>query len=267
MLTGNLADLPLLELLQTLAAGSGGTLRIRARGVEGTVGFARRRVVFAEALGLSGLDALILLTGLRQGPFEYTGKPPPEENFEASLEAVLTELAGIADEWKRLTHLPEDWGRVLRQAASRRELELALDELGVFADAEGKTVAEVLAVPGEVLARARVLDRLLRHQVLAALPSLGVGPITLVALPYYGPQSQMAYVDYDLYQRWAEEIGEGFKLRVRSPRGIEASFPVEPRQQIPDRIMLHDRELKKLRAGRGTRLKVIPEVEDGPIKP
>ncbi len=267
MLTGNLSDLPLLELLQTLASGSGGTLRIQAPGVEGTVGFAGRRVVYAEALGLSGMDALVLLTGLRQGRFAYAGEPPAEQNLEAPLEAVLTDLAGVADEWKKLTHLPEDWSRTLRQAASRRELELSLDELGVFADAEGKTVAEVLAVPGEVLARARVLDRLLKNQALATLPSVGVGPITLVALPYYGPQSQVAYVDYALYQRWAEKIGGPFKLKVRSPRGLEASFRVEPREQIPERIMLHDRELRKLRAGRGTKLKVMPEVEDGPIKP
>ncbi len=267
MLKGNLSDLPLLELLQTLATGSGGTLRIQAPGVEGAVGLAGRRVAYAEALGLSGMDALILLTGLRQGRFAYVGEPPPASNVEGSLEAVLTDLAAVADEWKKLTHLPEDWSRTLRQAAGRREIELALDELGVFADAEGKTVAEVLAVPGEVLERARALDRLLKNQALTSLPTQGVGPVTLVALPYYGPPSPVAYVDLELYQRWAEKIGGPFKLRVRSPRGMEASYRVEPREQIPERIMLHDRELRKLRAGRGTKLKVMPEVEDGPIKP
>ncbi len=266
MLRGNLSDLPFLDLLQTLAAGSGGVLRIEAPGVEGVVGFAGRRVVLAEALGLEGMDALTLLAGLRRGRFTFETTPPPRRNLEVPVQALLTDLTAITDEWKKLGHLPDDWSRTLRQAAGRREVEIPLTELGVFAEAQGKTIAEVLAVPGEVLERARALNRLLKRQALASLPTQGLGPIVLVALPYYGPATGTAYVDHALYQRWVERIGGPFKLKVRSPKGLEATYAVEPREQIPERIMLHDRELRKLRAGRGTRLKVMPEVEDGPGK-
>ena len=235
-------------------------LRVQAPGVEGAVGFAGHRVTYAKALGLSGMDALTLLTGLRQGRFTYANELPPASNLKGTLAAVLTDLAAAADEWRKLTHLPEDWSQTLRQATEQPGLGLTLSERSVLLDAEGKTVAEVLAVPGEVLSRAQVLDRLLAKRILVPLPSEGVGPVVLVALPYYGPQSQVAYVDRALYERWVERIRGAFKLRVRSPRGIEASYRVEPRERIPERIMLHDRELRKLRAGRGTRLKVMPEV-------
>jgi len=267
MLRGNLSDLPFLELLQTLASSSGGVLKIEAPGVEGVVGFSGRRVTSAEALGLEGMDALTLLAGLKRGQFTFDNTPPITSNLELPLEAMLTDLIAIADEWRKLTHIPDDWSRTLRQVARRNEVEIPLNELGIFAEAEGKTIAEILAVPGEVLDRARALNRLLKNQALASLPSQGLGPVILVALPYYGPPSQTAYVDYGLYQRWSERIGGPFKLKVRSPRGLEATFAVEPREQIPERIMLHDRELRKLRAGRGTRLKVMPEVEDGLSKP
>jgi len=118
-----------------------------------------------------------------------------------------------------------------------------------------------------VLDRARALDHLLKIQALTSLPTQGLGPVVLVALPFYGPPSTTAYVDRELYRRWLERVGGPFKLKVRSPRGLEATYAVEPREQIPERIMLHDRELRKLRAGRGTRLKVMPEVEDGFGKP
>jgi len=267
MLQGNLSDLPFLDLLQTLASGSGGVLTIEAPGVDGVVGFSSRRVTSAEALGLTGMDALTLLAGLKRGQFTFNPTPPLTSNLEAPLEALLTDLIAISDEWKKLTHIPDDWSRTLRQVAGRKEVEIPLRELGIFAEAEGKTIAEILAVPGQVLERARALDRLLKNQALTSVPTHGLGPVVLVALPYYGPFNQTAYIDYGLYQRWAEKIGGPFKLRVRSPKGLEATFPVEPREQIPERIMLHDQALRKLRASRGTRLKVMPEVEDGLGKP
>ena len=267
MLKGNLADLSLLEILQTLAMGSEGRLAIHAPGVEGTVGFAGRRITYAEALGLSGLDALVLIAGLRQGEFAFAAEPPPEGNVQAPLEAVLTELASAVDAWQRLTHLPDDWSRTLRQAPGQREVELSLEELHLFAEAEHKTIAELLAEPGQVLKRAQLLDRMLKDRILLAAPPKGLEPTLLLALPYYGPPSPVAYVDLTLYQNWARQLSGPFKLKVRTPRGQEGVFPVEPREHIPNRLMLHDRELRKLRVGRGTKLKVMPEVEHGPAKP
>jgi len=266
MLRGNLSDLPFLELLQTLASGSGGVLKLQAPGVEGQVGLAKRRVVAAEALGLTGLDALTLLAGLRQGQFVFE-TPPPKGELNLPLERVLTDLAEVADAWRRLRHLPADWSRTLRAAQDLRPFDLSPEKKRFLAEVEGKSVAEALAVPERVMAQAETLDRLLQQGALLTLPSQGLGPVVLVALPYYGPQRAVAYVDQALYQRWAERAGGPFRLRVRTPRGLEASYSVEPREQIPERIMLHDRELRRLRVGRGTKLKVMPEVEDGSSKP
>lgn len=268
MLKGNLADLPLPELLQTLATSSqGGLLALKVPGLEGRVGFRAQRIVFARAGGLEGLDALLLLAGLREGPFVFGPADLEEENLKAPLTEVLTALLEATEVWRSLTAIPEDWSRVLKKSGPRQEFELALPELQLYSEAEDRTVAEVLAVPGEVLARARTLNRLLARGVLVARVARSIAPVTLVALPYYGPVTGLAYVDRELYQRWSERLGGPFRLRVRAPRGGEATFRVEPRDAIPERVMLHDRELRKLRAARGTRLKVVPEVEDGSIKP
>ncbi len=268
MLKGNLADLPLPELLQTLATSSrGGLLAIRAPGLEGRVGFRAQRIVMAKAGGLAGADALRLLAGLRQGTFAFGPSELEEENLAASLAEALTGVLEALEAFRPLTALPEDWSRVLQKSGRRQEFELALPELQLYTEAEGKTVAEALAAPGQVLERARTLNRLLARGVLVARVVRSVAPVTLVALPYYGPVTGLAYVDRALYQRWSERLGAPFRLRVRAPRGGEATFRVEPRDAIPERVMLHDRELRKLRAARGTRLKVVPEVEDGSIKP
>jgi len=265
MLKGDLSDLPFLELLQALATGAGGTLGIRAPGVEGRVGFQKRRIVCAQAMGLYGMDALIFLSGLKGGSFAFGAEPPAEVNVRAPLEAVLTDLALVIEEWEKLEHVPRDWSLLLRRARVEEEEEGRMLEFLAYAD--GKTVAEVLAAPARVLTRARLLDRALAEGRLIVLPERGEGPKILLALPYYGPHRKVAYIPRDLYNRWLGKLGVRFKLRVRSPREVEGVYLVEARDHIPERVMLHDRELRRLKAARGTKLAVFPEVGDEPVEP
>ncbi len=259
MLEGNLSDLPLPSLLQSLAPGKGGLLHIELPGLEARVGLGGGRVVYAEAGPLKGEEALTLLAGLPRGRFAFRpGKAPPEVNVEGSLEAVLTRLLGVLDAWLKLKHLPQDWGYRLVTGARHGELELTLDELRAFTEMEGKRVIEALAAPG-VLERARLLDRLLELGALNAVPATEVEPVELVALPIYGKDEELAYIDEELYRLWAEAMGGAFQLEVTSPRGKEASFKAAPRREVAGRVLVNDRALRRLRAGRGARLKVRPK--------
>ncbi len=259
MLEGNLSDLPLPSLLQSLAPGKGGLLSIEAPGLKAQVGLSSGRVVYAQAGPLGGPEALALLVGLPRGKFRFQpGEVPPVTNVEGSLEAVLTRLIGALDAWLKLKHLPPDWSYRLATGARHGEIELTLDELKAFTEMEGKRVAEALLGEG-VLARARLLDRLLELGALAAVPAVEVAPEELVALPIYGKDETLAYIDEALYRQWAEALGGAFQLEVTSPRGAQASFKAAPRREVAGRVLINDRALRRLRAGRGTRLKVKPK--------
>ena len=262
MLKGDLADLPLLDLLQTLAtSGKSGVLSVSAWEVEVRVGFRPRRIACARGLGLVGRDALELLMGLRKGKFTFDAdKLPREENVKETTTELLADLAEAAEQWRRLRAIPHDWTRVLRRSRLRPSVELNVSELKLYAEVEGKTIAEVLAKPGEVLTRAIELNKQLSLGLLTAALGRGVTPASLNALTLYGPETGVAYLDVGIYRRWAEHLEEQFAVRVRSPRGREAVFRAKPREGIPERILLNVRDLRGLRAARGEWLLVIPEV-------
>lgn len=266
MLKGSLStDATLFDLLQILGTRLTGELVVVSPGVTGSVAVARRRVLAARAQGLGGDDALALLAGLKTGQFSFNlGEPAGERNIDRPIEQVLTELVKVHETWQRLEYIPSDWTMRLYRRGLPPQLIREEKNLALFA--EGKTVAEVLAQPGGVLKRAESLNRLLELGVLYPSLALGIGPKPLVALPYYGPRSEVAYLNPEVHAEWAEVLGPRFKLRVRAPSGKEAVLKAEPRERVPkDRVLIHDQELRKLRAGRGTRLRVAPEVSDGII--
>ncbi len=260
MLKGTLADFALPNLLQTLSASpGGGTLHLEAPFLTARLGIAPGRVTQAEVLGLSGASAFDLLAGLRDGQFAFeSGVSPPEAATPLPMTRVLARLMEAQTVWQDLKAIPEDWGLELRLGNPASEVELSLAELGIYTEADGRRIVDVLARE-PVLEQARTLQTLLQRGLLRVVPAGGTGDIVLLVLPYYGPNRDIAYLDTALYERWAKALGGGFKVKVRSPKGQTASFKAEPRPNIPERIMLHDQALRRLRVGRGTRLTVEPE--------
>ena len=264
MLKGNLSEFPLGTLIQTLAAaGRSGVLVVSPPWVEGRVAMRAGGLHSARAGRREGWSALELLAGLPRAPFVFddTLAPPAEPNLNLPLEAALARMLAVGDRWAGLRHLPGDWQVALALSRRTGELKLTPTMLQVLGLVEGRTIARILeeaeAGPIEV---AEALDRLLAEGVLELRTPGEMRGEELVALSFYGRETGVAYVDEALHREWSKLLPGSFEVRVRSPRGAEAVFEVRPRADIPGRVMLHDKDLRRLRAGRGVKLSVQPEL-------
>lgn len=263
MLKGNLSEFPLGTLIQTLAAaGRSGVLVIQSPWFEGRVALKEGALYAAQAGARRGPAALELLSGLSRAPFVFddTLPLPAEPNLNLPLEAGLARMLAAGDRWAALQHLPADWHVELVLSRKSGEMKLTPVMLQVLGLIEGRTVARVLeeadAPPVEV---AEAIDRMMTEGVLELRVPGDLHGEELVALSLYGKETGVAYVDEALYGEWQKLLPYPFGVRVRSPRGQEAFFEVRPRADIPGRIMLHDKDLRRLRAGRGVKLIAQPE--------
>ncbi|HGY10381.1 MAG TPA: DUF4388 domain-containing protein [Oceanithermus profundus] len=265
MLKGNLTEFPLGTLLQTLAAaGRRGALLLSPPWLEGRVVLKEGRLYAAQAGAREGWPALELLAGLQRAPFVFDDAQtlPETPNLNLPLETALARLLAVSDRWARLEHLPGDWQVMLTLTRKSGELKLTPVMLQVLGLVEGRTVARILeeaqASPIEV---AEALDHLMGQGVLQLRLHGEMKAETLVALSFYGRETGVAYVDEAQYREWRKSLPAPFGVRIRSPRGRESVFEVRPRADIPGRVMLHDKDLRNLRAGRGVKLEVRPELQ------
>ncbi|WP_293177714.1 DUF4388 domain-containing protein [Oceanithermus sp.] len=264
MLKGNLSEFPLGTLMQTLAAaGRSGVLIVSPPWTEGRIALKDGALYAAEVGPRRGWAAIELLAGLQRAPFVFDDRValPAEANLSLPLETALARLLAVGDRWAGLTHLPGDWQVGVELTRKSGELKLTPVMLQVLGLLEGRSIGQILeeaeAPPLEV---AEALDRLLAEGVLRLRTPAQMRSEELVALSFYGKETGVAYVDAALYAEWQKMLPQPFFLRVRSPRGGEQVFEVRPRNDIPGRIMLNDRDLRKLRAGRGVKLAVQPEL-------
>jgi CheY-like chemotaxis protein len=106
--TGNLSDLSMIDLLQTIATnGKSGVVHLRGAGdSRGEVYFRRGAIVDAEAGRLSGSDAIYRLFSWTEGKFEIEWRNiRRRDTVTASAPALLMEGMRRIDEWTRLLQL------------------------------------------------------------------------------------------------------------------------------------------------------------------
>jgi len=264
VLKGNLSEFPLGTLIQTLAAaGRSGSLLITPPWLSGRVVLLEGSLYAAFAGEKSGWQAMELLAGLREAPFAFDAdRPlPAEANVNLPLETALARLLAVMERWDHYQHIPSDWSLGIHLARNSGELKLTPAMLQVLGLAEGNSIATVLTQAGTTpVDTAAALDELLAGGILQLSAPAGMEEVILVALSFYGKQTGVAFVDEALFNEWHRLLARPFQLKVRSPRGVEARFEVQPRSEIAGRIMLNDRDLRRLRAGRGIKLLVKPEL-------
>ena len=267
MLKGNLSEFPLGTLIQTLAAaGRSGALLITPPWIEGRVILSDGVLYAAQAGQKSGWHAMELLVGLRDAPFVFDSgaEMPDSGNINVSLETALARLLSVADRWKGFTHIPTDWSLSVRLARRSGELKLTPAMLQVLGLVEDNSIARILELATtSPLDTAEALDNLLADGVLQLKTSASTRSETLVALSFYGNETGVAYLDEELYQKWLQNFTAPFLVQVRSPRGFESKFEAKPRGGIAGRIMLNDKDLRRIRAARGIKLQVRPELRNG----
>lgn len=260
MLSGNLAEFPLLGLIQTLMSASrGGALYIEHPRFPAHIYFRDGQIVHAEAGSLEGFEALELLAGLQNAPFRFEAeKETPTRSIQHNLE-THTRLSELFDSWQRLS-LPKDWSMLVRTRDMPMRLQLGQQELSVLSQIDNHSIAEVLMNKKvSPLETARILYRLLQEGLLEVHAMVNVKPEQLVILSLYGSGQGVAVLDYELYDAWRNQLGSNFYVRVRL-KGGEVSFRVEPRSNLRGRLGLFERDMRQLKVARGTTAEVWPEV-------
>jgi DNA-binding response OmpR family regulator len=101
---GNLAQIPLVDLLQVLSVNrKSGKLAVEREGERAEVALAEGRVVDARLGPIAGEKALYRLLTRREGQFAFVpGGPPAEDRIERKLEELVLEGLRQADELARL---------------------------------------------------------------------------------------------------------------------------------------------------------------------
>lgn len=115
MLSGNLAEFALLDVLQLLLSSNrAGKLRLASpRG--GDVWLGEGAVLHARALGSEGEAALGVLAGVCEGGFDFErGEAPPKQTVALRPEALLPRMLRESDAWQPLSRAFPDWNTPLR---------------------------------------------------------------------------------------------------------------------------------------------------------
>jgi len=265
VLKGNLSEFPLGTLIQTLAAaGRNGTLLITPPWLEGKVILKDGSLYAAFAGAREGWQAMELLAGLREAPFVFDADQalPLAGNVNVPLEAALARLLSVVDRWNKFKHIPEDWSLSVHLSRKSGELKLTPAMLQVLGLVENNSIVQILELAStSPLDTAEALNNLLADGILQLSTPASMQDEVLVALSFYGKETGIAYLDEELYGGWLRALARPFLVKIRSPRGIEVSFEARPRAGIPGRIMLNDKDLRRIRAARGIKLQVRPELK------
>ncbi len=259
MLSGNLAEFPLLRLLETLmGAARGGALFIEHPSFSGRIYLIGGHPVHAEAGSLRGLEALELLAGIRSAPFRFESEAQSRDrSIEPSLETHQLILHQF-EAWKEIS-LPDDWGLVLQARTAQGQTHLSPLEVGVLAQAQGQSLAQALVNPRlSPLETAQVLSKLLRLGLLEARLHLDIKAEALVVLSLYGGGQGVAVIDEDLYAQWQGLLGGAFRVRLRT-KSQETTLHPEPRINMQGRLGLFERDMRQLRLSRGIPVEAWPE--------
>ncbi|MER3479893.1 MAG: hypothetical protein C4327_05235 [Meiothermus sp.] len=265
MLRGNLADFPLVGLLQMLfSTGRGGALVIEPPPLLGSIYVHAGQIVHAQAGELTGARALTLLLGVRRASFRFEAEsPPPMATIESGGFQTQARLAEEAQAWQSLRHLPEDWTQVLRVNPKARQGDLPQSEPHLLQSLEGRSIVEVLTREAAgVLEAAQALDGLFAAGWVSAKPRLLLEPTLLVVLALYGSEEGVAYLDEPLYLQWSRQIKQGFHIRIGGHSGAgDLTFIPRPRPNFQSRLGLYEKDLRKYRLVRGTQVEVWPELD------
>jgi hypothetical protein len=261
MLRGNLAEFPLVGILQLLSKDKKtGAVRILEQHA-GSIGVLNGVVVDAAYHPSRGDRALSLLNSLPSAPFEFDGNTKPlEATIQRPTHELLLTLHDERPQWLKIRERLNDWS-LDPQWLSRPE-KFGSAEQALIADLINgqRPIERVLSEsPFPPLRTAQVLIEMadLRMIVLSPLHQLTT-PQQLVVLSVYHPDGDMVFVDRALHRAWSEALGL-VSVVVIAPKGERRIFNVQPRDNISDRIMIPDVSLRKLHLARGVKVTVIPK--------
>ena len=260
MLRGNLAEFPLVGILQLLSKDKRtGAVRI----LNGSIGVLNGAVVDAACHPSRGERALSLLNSLSDAPFEFDGKAKPlETTIERPTHELLLNLHVQRAPWLNIREQLKDWAfepRWLSRPAKFGSAEQALTAELI----NGQRPIERLLhqSPLTPLRTAEVLIEMANLHMIALSPA---HPVTssqeLIVLSVYHPDASVVFVDRALHHTWSAALGL-VSVVVIPQKGERQFFKVQARDNISNRIMIPDAALRKMHLARGVKVTVIPKGE------
>ena len=263
MLRGNLAEFPLVGILQLLSKDKKtGVVRILDQHA-GSIGVLNGVVVDAAYHPSRGDHALSLLNSLPAAPFEFDGKAKPlETTIHRSTHELLLTLHDQRAQWLKIRERLKDWG-LDPQWLSRPEKFNSAEQALIADLISGKRPIERVLheSPLTPLRTAELLIEMANLRMIALSPTHPLtSPQQLVVLSVYHPDANIVFVDRALYRTWTEALGL-VSVVVISQKGERQIFNVQGRDNISDRIMIPDAALRKMRLARGVKVTVIPKGE------
>lgn len=153
-LEGKIEDVPLADVLQTLAVGRRNGVLIAAVGEIGRLVITQGEILSASLGRLTGREALVDLVTARKGRFRFVARATSSERAATSepidLQSALLEAAWLEDELRRIeSNLPASDGLLWLKARPKLPVParpLPIEDVGAFLERRpGSTLAEVVS--------------------------------------------------------------------------------------------------------------------------
>ena len=263
MLRGNLAEFPLVGILQLLSKDKKtGAIRILGSHL-GSIGVLNGAVVDAAYHASRGERALSLINSLRSAPFEFDGNTKPTElTIQRPIHELLMTLHLQRAQWLSVRERLQDWAFEPRWLVRPDKFGSAEQALIANLINGQRPVTQVLFESSlEPLRTAEVLIEMADLRMIALAPiQESAAPQELIVLSVYHPDANMVFVDRALHRSWTVAFGP-VSVVVIPQKGERQIFKVQARDNISDRIMIPDAALRQMRLARGVKVTVIPKPE------
>ncbi len=260
MLRGNLAEFPLVGILQLLLKDrKTGAVRILVQHA-GSIGVLHGVVIDAAFHPSRAERALSLLNSLPAASFEFDGNTRPlETTIQRPMHELLLSLHIEQIQWTTIRERLKDWG--LEPYWLSRPDKFGSAEQAMIAEfINGKrSIERVLHdSPLTPLRTAELLIEMANLRMISLSPiHETVQPQQLIVLSVYHPDISMVFVDRTLLRTWTSALGP-VSLVVIGPKGERKTFNVAGRDNISERILIPDATLRSMRLARGVKVTVIP---------
>ena len=291
MLSGNLKDVSILEILQLVSKTKHtGKLIIKGKGVTGIVFVKKGEIVNAQFGDREGVEALNDIIVISNGYFTFEQTPIKIENvINKSIDRILLDLSQVLE--IRKTNLTLNTIPLLKQDVSSNEIVLSGEEVKVVSLIDGKRSIKEIADESRLsylktmeivgnLIKKSLVEKGKEKQLSKIKPvQLTVGTIRNILSGEDGtwmshllgmaPRSLLdefenefvVWIDVELVSKWEKEIGERItSIIATTEKYDELILQISPQISLEDNIVFHEKLAKKFGLKEGDKIEVVPNI-------
>ncbi|MFN3266217.1 MAG: DUF4388 domain-containing protein [Deinococcales bacterium] len=260
MLRGNVADFPLVGILQMLQRDSRtGSVRLDY-GQGAFIGVVAGKLVYAVFAPSKGERALSFIASFKNANFEFLeNKLPSEQNIQRPTGILLLELHEENQQWKKIQNYLKNWMLAPQWYGKKPDSDNP-ERLKLIQMIDGNTSIEDILHRCDLPPRrsAEILIEFINERlVVLGSPHQFVQTKELMVLPIFSPDETTIFVDQTLYSEWKRIFGVVLATIV-TPKGDKQMYRVKGRENSHGRVQVPDLAVKKLKIARGIQVKVIP---------